>query len=204
MFNQGSIKQAKTIDNVYGSAFYHLEAKDRTIDELRKKLVAKTDNQQWIETVINDLIERGYLKSDKDFAVNYTERAFNSEKGSQFILTKLKEKGISSSVITDAIEYIVQRDGICEVELLTSRLNNMNIDSLSSDKLYTLLIKYGFKSSDIQSVTRSHPVASRLPSKMQIKADKADVIKEILKLARKLKGKSVIKQQLKLNSTASG
>ena len=31
MFTQRPIKQAKTIDNVYGSAYYHLEAKDRTI-----------------------------------------------------------------------------------------------------------------------------------------------------------------------------
>ncbi|MGN2613829.1 hypothetical protein ACTFQ6_19080 [Aliivibrio fischeri] len=54
MFTQRPIKQAKTIDNVYGSAFYHLEAKDRTIDELRKKLEAKTDNQEWIDTVLSD------------------------------------------------------------------------------------------------------------------------------------------------------
>ncbi len=41
MFTQRPIKQAKTIENVYGSAFYHLEAKDRTIDELRKKARSK-------------------------------------------------------------------------------------------------------------------------------------------------------------------
>ena len=71
--------------------------KDRTIDELRKKLVAKTGNQEWIDTVLNDLIERGYLKLDKDFAISFVERAFSAEKGSQFIITKLKNSGYSCS-----------------------------------------------------------------------------------------------------------
>lgn len=197
MFSQRPVKPAKTIDNVYGSAFYHLEAKDRTIDELRKKLVAKTDNQEWIDTVLNDLIERGYLKPDKDFAINFVERAFSAEKGSQFIITKLKEKGISATVISEAIEYITHRDEICEFSLLNRRLEQINFEGLSSDKLYTTLTKYGFKSSDVREAIKSHSIASALPSKMQIKADKADLVKEIEKLARKLKGKSVIKRELK-------
>lgn len=196
MLSQQPIKQAKTIDNVYGSAFYHLEAKDRTIEELRKKLIAKTDNQEWIDTVLNDLIERGYLKSDKDFAIRFTEMAYSAEKGTQFILSKLKEKGINEAVIRDAISYITQRDDICEFTLLTRRLENTNLTSLSSDKLYATLIKYGFSSSDVREAIKQHPIASLLPSKLQIKADKADVIKEIEKLARKLKGKSVIKREL--------
>ncbi|MGN2614437.1 RecX family transcriptional regulator [Aliivibrio fischeri] len=196
MFTQRPIKQAKTIDNVYGSAFYHLEAKDRTIDELRKKLEAKTDNQEWIDTVLSDLIGRGYLKSDKDFAINFAEMAFNSEKGSQFILSKLKEKGINESIANEAIDYLVNRDEICEFTILNNRLSNMTLDSYSSDKLYSTLMKYGFKSSDVREVIKSHPIASTLPSKIQIKAEKADIVKEIEKLARKLKGKSVIKREL--------
>lgn len=196
MLSQRPIKQAKTIDNVYGSAFYHLEAKDRTVDELRKKLAAKTDNQEWIDTVIHDLIERGYLKSDKKFAVNFVEMAFGAEKGSQYIRSQLKLKGIDESTISEAIEYIVHRDGICEMELLNRRLSNMRLESLSSDKLQATLIKYGFRSSDVRQAIKAHPVASTLSSKMQIKADKADLVKEIEKLARKLKGKSVIKREL--------
>ncbi|MDD9156200.1 RecX family transcriptional regulator [Aliivibrio sp. S4TY2] len=197
MFSQLPVKPAKTIDNVYGSAFYHLEAKDRTIDELRKKLVAKTDNQEWIDTVLEDLIGRGYLKSDKNFAINFVEMAFSSEKGSQFILSKLREKGINESIVNEAIAYVSNRDEVCEITLLNNRLANMNLDSLSSDKLYATLTKYGFKSADVREAIKSHPVASTLPSKMQIKADKADLVKEIEKLARKLKGKSVIKRELK-------
>ncbi|MGF1725333.1 RecX family transcriptional regulator [Photobacterium nomapromontoriensis] len=196
MLSQRPIKQAKSIDNVYGSAFYHLEAKDRTIDELRKKLVAKTDNQEWIETVLNDLIERGYLKSDKNFAINFAEMAFSAEKGSQFILSRLKDKGINESVINDAIWYVIHRDNICELTLLNNRLANMRLYSLSSDKLHATLTKYGFKSSDVREAIQSHPVASTLPSKMQIKADKTDIVKEIERLARKLKGKSVIRREL--------
>lgn len=197
MFSQRPVKPAKTIDNVYGSAFYHLEAKDRTIDELRKKLVAKTENQEWIDTVLNDLVERGYLKSDKNFAIDFVEMAFSGEKGSQFILSKLREKGINESIVNEAIAYVTNRDEICEVTLLNNRLADMNLESLSSDKLYATLTKYGFKSADVREAIKSHPVASTLSSKMQIKADKADIVKEIEKLARKLKGKSIIKRELK-------
>ncbi|WP_281221852.1 RecX family transcriptional regulator [Photobacterium sanguinicancri] len=196
MFTQRPIKQAKTIDNVYGSAYYHLEAKDRTIGELRKKLEAKTDNQEWIDTVLNDLIDRGYLKSDKKFAVHFAEMAFNSEKGRQYILTKLKEKGIESSAANEAIDYLVNRDNICELSLLNSRLSSMRLEGFSSDKLYSALLKHGFRSSDVREAIQSHPVASTLASKQQIKADKADIVKEIERLARKLKGKSVIKREL--------
>lgn len=196
MLNQRPIKQAKTIDNVYGSAYYHLETKDRTIGELRKKLEAKTDNQEWIDTVINDLIERGYLKSDERFAIHFVELAFNAEKGSQFIHTKLKEKGISDTIISDAIAYIANRDNICELTLLKNRLANMKLTGLSSDKLQTTLIKHGFSSSDVRQAIQSHPEAAALPSKLQMKADKADISKEIEKLARKLKGKSTIRREL--------
>ena len=197
MFSQRPVKPAKTIDNAYGSAFYHLEAKDRTINELRKKLIAKTDNQEWIDTVLNDLVERGYLKPDNDFAIKFVEMAFSSEKGSQFILSKLREKGINESIVNEAIAYVTNRDEICEVTLLNNRLADMNLESLSSDKLYATLTKYGFKSADVREAIKSHPVASTLSSKMQIKADKADIVKEIEKLARKLKGKSIIKRELK-------
>ncbi|MBD1569715.1 RecX family transcriptional regulator [Aliivibrio sp. S10_S31] len=197
MFYQCLVKQAKMIGDVYSYAFYKLEVKDRTIDELRKKLEAKTDNQEWIETVLSDFIGRGYLKSDKDFAINFAEMAFNSAKGSQFILFKLKEKGIHESCVNEAIDYVINRDEICEFTILNNRLSNMTLDSYSSDKLYSTLMKYGFKSSDVREVIKSHPIASTLPSKMQIKADKADIVKEIEKLARKLKGKTAIKRELK-------
>ena len=48
----------------------------------------------------------------------------------------------------------------------------------------------------MREAIQSHPVASTLASKQQIKADKADIVKEIERLARKLKGKSVIKREL--------
>ncbi len=123
--------------------------------------------------------------------------AFNSAKGSQFILFKLKEKGIHELDANEAIDYLINRDEICEFTILNNRLSHMALDSYSSDKLYSTLMKYGFKSSDVREVIKSHPIASTLPSKMQIKADKADIVKEIEKLARKLKGKTAIKRELK-------
>lgn len=53
---------AKTLQNVINSAIYHLNLRDHSISELKTKLEAKTDNQEWVDTVIAQMKGYGYLK----------------------------------------------------------------------------------------------------------------------------------------------
>ena len=55
------LRQAKTIDNVFNSAYWHLGQQDFTINEIRTKLERKTDNQQWIDTVLARLKQWTFL-----------------------------------------------------------------------------------------------------------------------------------------------
>lgn len=65
---------AKTLQNVINSAIYHLNLRDHSISELKTKLEAKTDNQEWVDTVIAQMKGYGYLKEDLPFAIHFVKQ----------------------------------------------------------------------------------------------------------------------------------
>ena len=103
------LRQAKSIENVFNSAYWHLSQQDFTIAEIRSKLARKTENVEWIEQVVTQLIERNYLKSDFEFAKLYCESAFSNEIGKAAVQHKLKVRGVSSGDIDAAIQHFHQR-----------------------------------------------------------------------------------------------
>ena len=42
------LRQAKSIVNVFNSAYWHLSQQDFTVAEIRSKLARKTENIEWI------------------------------------------------------------------------------------------------------------------------------------------------------------
>ncbi len=193
------LRQAESINNVYNSAYWHLSRQDYTITEIRKKLERKTENIEWIETVLADLIEKNYIKSDSDFAIQFTESSFRNEIGKQAIKQKLRSKGISESDVSDAIEQVMNEANIDLFELAASRLRNsfQNFNSTTKEKLYSQLTTKGFSSAEIVHAIESHPEKNTLKSKLEVKAEKADLNTEIMKLFRKGKGKSLILRELR-------
>ncbi|MGF1755155.1 RecX family transcriptional regulator [Vibrio makurazakiensis] len=180
------------------SAMWHLEQRDMTENELLAKLRVKTDNQDWIDETLASLRSYGYIKSDQDFALHFTERAFFGEFGSGYIIEKLKKKGISESIIHDAISQVKQDKQIDEQTLLIDRVNNYYQSfSMSKEKLFAALQKRGFTYQQVKEAIAQHPKASELQSNLEIKAEKADLEKEVLKYARKGKGLTVIRQELR-------
>ena len=89
------IKPATDIDGVKRSAFWHLGRRDHSEHELRIKLGRKTDNQQWIDTVINECYEYRYLDDDR-FTETFIRSAQNKGYGVNRIQRDLKLKGISN------------------------------------------------------------------------------------------------------------
>ena len=193
------LRQAKTIDNVFNSAYWHLGQQDFTINEIRAKLERKTENQQWIETVVAQLIENGYLKNDSDFAVRYCEVAFNNELGKGAIKRKLQQRGVSVADIDTAIEQVMHEQKVDAFEMATSRLLTKfdNFNNTSKEKLYTQMTTKGFTRAEIDHALSQHPERESLRSKLAIKADKTDLTTEIIKLFKKGKGKTLILQELK-------
>ncbi|MEO3683409.1 RecX family transcriptional regulator [Shewanella vesiculosa] len=193
------LRQAKTIDNVFNSAYWHLSQQDFTIGEIRTKLERKTENQQWIDTVLAKLIDSGYLKNDFDFAVRYCELAFSNEVGTGAIRRKLQLRGVSATEVDAALEQVMHEQKIDTFKLATSRLLGRfeNFYGTSREKVYAQMTAKGFSRSEIDHALSLHPQGETLRSKLAIKAEKVDLTTEIIKLFNKGKGKTLILQELK-------
>ncbi|GAA0824016.1 RecX family transcriptional regulator [Colwellia asteriadis] len=193
------LRQAKTIENVFNSAYWHLSQQDFTIAEIRTKLARKTENGEWVEQVVAHLIERNYLKSDLEFAKLYCESAFSNEMGKAAVQHKLKVRGVSSRDIDAAIAQVVEQQNINFDELASSRLQSRfeTFDGISKEKVYAQMTTRGFTHSQIDQALSQHPAQHSLRSNMAIKADKAELSTEIIKLYRKGKGQMLILNELK-------
>lgn len=195
------LRQAKSIDNVFNSAYWHLSQQDFTITEIRSKLERKTENIEWIDTVIAHLIEHGYLKNDFEFTIRYCESAFNNEIGKSAIQHKLKMRGISSNDIEKAIDQVIEEQDIDFNEMATNRLQTryLTFEETNKEKVYAQMTTRGFSRSQIDHALANHPAKATLRSKMAIKAEKAELATEIMKLYRKGKGQTLILNELKQN-----
>ncbi|QIR14971.1 RecX family transcriptional regulator [Shewanella aestuarii] len=193
------LRQAQTIDNVFTYAYWHLGQQDFTIKELRTKLERKTDNQQWIDTVIAQLIDNGYLKNDAEFAIRYCELAFSKQLGKGAIKRKLQLRGLGMTDIDNAIEIVMEQQNIDLYALATSRLLNKfdHFHHTSREKIFSQMTTKGFSHAEIEHALAQHPEQDSLRSKLAIKADKVDLKAEIIKLYKKGKGKTLILQELK-------
>jgi len=193
------LRQATNIDQVFSNAYWHLGQQDFTIREIRTKLERKTDNQQWIDTVITKLVEDGYLKNDAQFAIRYCELAFSHELGKSAIKRKLQIRGIGITDIDNAIELVMQQQNIDPYALATSRLLNKfpTFQHTSREKLFSQMMTKGFSHAEIEHALSQHPQRESLRTKLAIKANKVDLKTEIIKLYKKGKGKTLILQELK-------
>ncbi|MEZ9314703.1 RecX family transcriptional regulator [Vibrio lentus] len=193
-----TVRKATRIESVMNSAMWHLTQRDMTESELIAKLKVKTDNQEWIDETLGTLKGFGYLKSDQVFAEQFVEQAFSGEFGSRYIVEKLKKKGLRDSVISDAIHKVSFEKSIDEQTILIDRINHYYTSfTMSREKLVATLQKRGFSYQQVKVAIDQHSQAHELKSNIQIKAEKADLEKEVLKYARKGKGLTAIQQELR-------
>ena len=193
------LRQAKTIDNVFNSAYWHLGQQDFTINEIRTKLERKTENQEWIDIVLAKLIDNGYLKSNYDFAVRYCELAFSNQLGSGAIRRKLQLRGITAAEIDTALEQVMDEQNVDAYVMATSRLLSKfeHFHGTNKEKVYSQMTTKGFSRAEIDHALSQHPERETLRSKLAVKADKVDLTTEIIKLFNKGKGETLILQELK-------
>jgi regulatory protein len=193
------LRQAKNIDNVFNSAYWHLSQQDFTVAEIRTKLERKTENIEWIERVIAQLIEHSYLKTDFEFAVRYCESALSNEIGKSAIQRKLRLRGISSNDIETAIEQVSEQREINFDEIASSYLLSryVTFEGISKEKVYAQMMNRGFSRPQIDHALSQHSAQNSLLSQMVIKAEKAELSTEIIKLYRKGKGQTLILSELK-------
>lgn len=195
---RNQIKKATRIESVMNSAMWHLGQRDMTESELISKLRVKTDNEEWIADTLEKLHGFGYLKADNDFAKAFIEHAYSCEYGSGYIIEKLKKKGIEESIIRDVIAKVKEALSIDEQLILNNRVNTYYHEfSMSKEKLLATLQRRGFSYSQVIEAIGQHACFFQLQTNLEIKAEKADLEKEVLKYSRKGKGLTVIRQELR-------
>lgn len=95
------IKTAKDIDTLRRSAFWHLQRRDHSESMLRAKLARKSDNQQWIDTVIKECFAYNYL-NDARFTESFIRASQHKGYGINRIKQDLQHKGITEAIVSDA------------------------------------------------------------------------------------------------------
>ena len=192
------VRKARNYDSVWNSAMWHLANRDMTEGELLVKLRAKTDNEEWITQALEKLHEYGYLKTDAEYARQFSNQSFFGEYGSSYIVEKLKKKGLQDTLIYDAINLVKSEQNIDEQEILNARVNNYYQQfTISREKLTRQLLKRGFTSDQVKNAIAQHPASHHLKSDLELKGEKANPERELIKYARKGKGLSAIKLELR-------
>lgn len=93
------MKKLQSLKALYAYALSLLARREYAAHALSKKLLLRTENPEWIETVILALKERKYL-DDARFAESYVRMRANKGYGKLRIVGELKEKGIAEELIS--------------------------------------------------------------------------------------------------------
>ncbi|RBW46403.1 regulatory protein RecX [Psychromonas sp. B3M02] len=155
MFANKPIKIAKDIEAVRRSAFWHLSRRDHSQAELLKKLQRKTDNQQWIDAVINECLDFKYL-DDQRFTHSFLRSAQNKGHGITRIKQDLTLKGINEALIKQAIlesefDYIESAQ-----RLLNNKYHEAIVTQHLKQKAMGFLQTKGFSFDIINSAIEEH------------------------------------------------
>ncbi|MCG3884424.1 RecX family transcriptional regulator [Photobacterium leiognathi] len=185
-------------------AVYHLSIKDYMIGELISKLERNVvefngDKTKLITDVINKLKDFGYIKEDIEFGERFAHSAISNEYGLGYIRTELSKKGMNKVDIETVIESTLVNNTVDFNLSAKNRLMNRyqnGFNGVSREKVQTLLRKWGFTTPEVRFAMESHPKINELKTKIEISGAKADLEKEVIKLAKKLKGLSAIRIEL--------
>ena len=155
MFANKPIKIAKDIDAVRRSAFWHLSRRDHSQAELLKKLQRKTDNQQWIETVIDECLDFKYL-DDQRFAHSFLRSAQHKGHGETRIKQDLGLKGISEALIKQALQESEFNYIDSAQRLLNNKYHEAIVTQHLKQKAMGFLQAKGFNFDIINSAIEEH------------------------------------------------
>lgn len=146
------IKEKVDFSYLYNSAIKILSLRAHSEKELKDKLLRKNRASYIVDDVIYKIKEQKYL-DDQAFAVAYIKELFEQKKKSKnFILFKLKQKGISENVVHQILsEYDVdEKDRIKKI--IEEKYGKIQInDEKNRRRIYNFLVRAGFDVGDILS-----------------------------------------------------
>lgn len=138
-------------------ALDYLAYKPRTVTEVRRKLQEADYERSIIETVIDQLTERGYL-DDEEYAHEYVRRRFSHKGyGPVRLQTELRKRGIDRTLAETAIAELFEEEDQLDAartkaEKRWPRIAREEDPRKRRDKLYGYLRRRGFTYDVIREV----------------------------------------------------
>lgn len=112
--------------DVYYVALKSLKSRFKSVKDLRVLLLKKEYPQEFVEKIIQKLLEQGYL-NDRSFAKAYiNEQRITTSKGPKRIEKELLDKGVSSSIIVQELSSFTKEEQIPRIKKVAERLIHSN------------------------------------------------------------------------------
>lgn len=143
-------------NKAHDSAIRSLQTRPKSVKEIKRHLKQKGYEEQLINEVVHSLLQKGYM-DDQKFAEQWTEhRMLKQFKGSRLVREELREKGVSSEWIEQAIDQIDEQQEFQQaLQLGEKKLKQTKPDLSWNDirrKLGGLLMRRGFSMSLVNKV----------------------------------------------------
>ncbi len=144
-----TVMSNKQIDEIKNSISRYLSMREHSKQELTDKLVKKNFNYENIKICINDFCEKD-LQSDNRYAESFVRSKYNANKGPNFIIASLRNKGVDMSLINQSISVYNQNDWekaalLALEKKVISNKNNNNQDIKRKQKLFLERRGFGYK-----------------------------------------------------------
>lgn len=141
------------IERAKEAAYRLLSVRDRSVHELRGRLLDKGFSESIVDDTIGRLTEVGLL-DDATFARNWVQhRAKYNAKGKRLLHQELRHKGISDEIISTCLEELsteLQKEAA--TSLVDKRARRISAESIATregyqkakQRLYNMLLRRGF------------------------------------------------------------
>ena len=137
-------------------AYRLISYRDRSVFELRKRLLKKGHDQDVIDEIIPRIKELDYL-NDKRFAKKWVRhKVKHSPKGKYLLIKELKDKGVSKKIINEALntEYPYSLEFETALKLAVKWRNKSHNKNKDLVKLKVYLKNKGFRYEIISDVIK--------------------------------------------------
>lgn len=147
--------KSKARCSAFDKAVNLLAFKDRTVQEIKQKLVEKGYSSEEVEEAVEKLSYYGYL-NDQNYTISYIKDN-TSKKGKKLIMNELSHKGIDKNIVNDMYDSIdVDEERVID-EMMNRRFKEMDLsDEKSYRKVVGFFLRRGFGYDNIKKVIRRY------------------------------------------------
>lgn len=139
------------------SALNLLSFRARSANELRRRLRQKGFTDEVVDACVSQLVERGMV-DDTSFAEMFVrDRVRFRPRGSRRLVQELRAKGVDSETAADAIEEVMAREDVSELDLAREAVAKWSRRSAEDPqrarrRLYGFLVRRGFGGETVRQI----------------------------------------------------